>query len=118
MSFTKFNKNTNRFDYQLPEEAEFLSLDDLYKKNGARAVYELKGLFINKKSKYGKHPVAIIENYFVSLPNHLLDVAEEILEDDMAIAQINSGVAGFKVRTYKDKKGETRYTVEWVDYKE
>ena len=117
MSFTKFNKSTNKFDYQLPEDVEFLSLEDLYEKNGARASYELKGLFINKKSKYGNHPVAIIENYFVSLPNHLLEVVEEMLEDETAVEQINSGVAGFKVRTYKDRKGEKRYTVEWIDYK-
>lgn len=114
MSFTKFNKTT-RFVYEMPEDAPFVDLDDLYRQNGGIKKYVLRGLFINTKSQFGEHPIALIDNMFVDLPKHLTNVVKEILKDDESIDAINQCKAGFKIRTYKDNKNIERCTVEWID---
>lgn len=105
----------NPFDCDT-EGYEFCTLGDLFESNGADAVYRIKGLWINEKSKYGDHPVAICEGFFADFPKHMTEQAIAILHDKEAIQQIKAGEVGFKIHTYKDAKyGKTCYSPDWVD---
>lgn len=114
MSFaSKYNKgginwnvNTDGFAYK--------SLEELYKAS-ADAIYILRGIYINRRSRYGDSPVAILDKYFVNLPQHLLQTAEEMLRDEETIQDIKAGRAGFEVETYTSKEGRLCYGVHWLD---
>lgn len=116
MSFaSKHNKggvnwgiNTDGFTYK--------SLEDLYKAS-ADVIYILRGIYINRRSRYGDAPVAILDKCFVNLPQHLLQTAEEMLADDDTIADIKAGRAGFEVETYTSREGRLCYGVHWLDIK-
>lgn len=100
---TKFDIDTTGFKY--------FKLTDLTVGN----TYALKGFYINTKGEYGASPVAILEDRFVNLPSHLLDVVRDMLVNDETIADIKAGKCGFIPREYEDKKGKTRVSVEWCD---
>ena len=106
-----FNCNTEGFEY--------FSLRELYNDNGADEVYEIQGLYINKKSEYGFAPVAILTNCFANLPQHMTAECEDILKSEADIEDIKSGKVGFKIEQYESdkKKGKdkTCYGVRWVD---
>ena len=103
MSFAnKFNKG-KKFDFNT-EGLEYTSLADLYNANGEKAVYTLRAIFINNKSKYGEAPVFATDKALVNAPSHLLDTVKEILADNDAIASINGGKVGFTIYPYKAEK--------------
>lgn len=116
MSFaTKHNKgginwnvNTDGFTYK--------SLEELYKAS-ADAIYILRGIYINRRSRYGDAPVAILDKYFVNLPGYLLETCEEMLRDEDTIQDIKAGRAGFEVETYTSREGRLCYGVHWLDIK-
>ena len=109
----KFDVDTTGFGYK--------KLPELFGENGAKKVYKIAGVYINTKGKFDDAPVlAVIEGdsgYFVNLPSHLLDTANEIINDDEAVAVINTGKLGFTIYTYNSKnvKGKTLYSIEFVD---
>lgn len=110
MSFaSKYNKGS-KFDVNT-EGFEFKKLSDLK----LNKVYKVLGFYINKKGKYGDQPVAILEDAFLNLPNHLIDTVSEMLNDSDAIEAINQGKAGLKPVEYQDKDDNTRLSVEWAD---
>lgn len=112
MSFaTKFNKG-RKFEINT-EGFEFASRADLIKRDGEGAVYPLTAIYINTKSKYGSHPVFATDKFFVDAPNHMLEIAEDILLDAEAISQINDGKVGFALYTFKSDK----YNVESIGIK-
>ena len=115
MSITNYNRGKNPFTFKASEDFEYWSLKNLYKTNKADQVYLLRGLFINKTSKYGPQGVAVLNDRYVNLPNHLTDTVEKILEDQDAIDQINESRAGFRIYDYKNQNGQTSYSVEFVD---
>lgn len=106
-----FNCNTEGFEY--------FSLKDLFDNNGADYVYEMQGLYINRKSEYGDAPVAILKDCFANLPQHLLEVCQDMLSDQAAIDQIKAGLFGFMIEEYESdkKKGKdkTCYGIKWMD---
>lgn len=116
MSFaSKHNKgginwgiNTDGFAYT--------SLEELYKAS-ADAIYILRGVYINRRSRYGDAPVAILDKCFVNLPSYLLQTCEEMLADDETVEDIKAGRAGFEVETYTSKEGRLCYGVRWLDIK-
>lgn len=100
---TKFDIDTTGFKYVKLVE---LKVGETYK---------LCGLYINTKGEYGASPVAILEDCFVNLPSHLLDVVRDMLISDETIADIKAGKCGFTPEEYTDKKGKTRVSVKWCD---
>lgn len=94
----KFNKkplfdiDTTGFEYKKISELE------------VGTIYTLRGIYINKKSKYGDAPVFITDTCFVNIPNHMLDTCLDILNDDENIAEINVGNIGFHTYKYTNKK--------------
>lgn len=112
---SKYNHGV-RFDYIIPANTPFIGLASLYSESGQGTVYTLHGLYINRKSKYGDAPVAIIDGYLVNLPKHLLDTVKTMLQDDEFIDSVNAEKVGFTIYTYTVKNSnDLRYSVNWVD---
>lgn len=105
-----FQCNTEGFEYK--------TLHDLFDVNGADEVYPVQGFYINKKSQYGDAPVAINEDCFVNLPQHLLGDVQDMLKDADAIEQIKNGGFGYQIEEYEKEIGKKKkicYGVKWVD---
>ena len=105
MSISRHNKggvtwniNTEGFQYHSLKE-----LNDQLAANKAEYAV-LYGLFINNKSKFGDSPVAIIEDSYINLPDHMVNTVKDILADPESIDQIKAGKAGLVVRSYTDEK--------------
>lgn len=116
MSFAdRFNKGSVKFDVDT-ENFKYYSLEDLYKNNGKDRQYKLLGVYINKKSKFGDAPVAILSDMFVNLPAHELDNIKEMLSNNEAIEVIKAGKLGFIIEPYTSKNfGTDCYGVRWID---
>lgn len=118
MSFAKkHNKSQAKFNVDTTGWDEYLSLEDLFEKDGEGTVYPVKAIWINTKGKYGDRPTVASDGFYVNLPQHLLEAANDIIHDQEDIDAINAGKVGLVVRTYKAKnfKNKTCYTVDWVD---
>lgn len=117
-SFTSFNKqrlfnvDTTDFDY--------VSLEDLYNRDGAGHVYLVTGLYIGTKSIYADEaPLLATDEEYVNLPEHQLSEVKAMMGDSRAVAEINSGNCGFVIDTYYQKRfKKTCYVARWVDYNE
>ena len=115
MSFAnRFNKG-KKFDFNT-EGLEFSTLKEQIEKNGPDKVYTLKSIFINTKSKYGHHPIFATDSFLVGCPQHMLETANEILNDAEAISDINNNKVGFTIYPYKAEKFNTEaYGIKFVD---
>ena len=97
------------------DDKEFTSLEALYATNGEEPI-TVRGFFINKKAKYGAQAVAILDDALVSLPKHVLEKVEQIIEDDAMVDAINSGECGITIRPYYSEKYEKDcFGVNFVD---
>ena len=106
-----FNIDTTDFEYH--------SLEELTEEPGDEPedrVYVVRGIYINKKSLYDPSPVIALDDCYVNLPAHLLDVCQEMMSDRSAVNAINEGQCGFRVTKYHQKRfNKDCYSVEWVD---
>ena len=111
---TKFNKG-NKFTFKPVDDAQYVSLEDLYNKN-TEQIHDVKALYINTKSKFGDAPcVAIDPVIIVNLPKHLLETVKEMIDDNECVTAINNNEVKFKIYSYKDKNfNKTCYGVEWL----
>ena len=106
----QFNK-TPRFEFEAPFNFEYKTLAQLA--GEGKLNHHLRSLFINTKSRYGDSPVAITNECYVNLPNHLLDTVNSLMADDEVVEAINQGTLGFVIREYTNQWGKN-YTVEFV----
>ena len=117
MSFAnKYNKGNIIFDIDIADFS-FMKLSDIYTSYG-KNVIKVDGLYINKKSMYDPHPVAINveEKMLIDLPEHMTETVKEILKDGESISLIKRGCVGLRATKYTDKKyKKTCYSAEWVD---
>ncbi|MBO5921331.1 MAG: hypothetical protein J6Q48_02970 [Bacteroidaceae bacterium] len=91
-----FNVDTSDFDY--------IKLADLYERDGEGASYVIRAAYIGNKSEYAdESPLLAIDDFYVNLPQHQLDVVKDILSDRVYINAINNGQLGFYIEAY-DKK--------------
>lgn len=119
--FTSLNKEfTSPFNYEIGENAKYLKPSELKEDE----VYVMRSIFINTKSKFGEHPVCIIEadnedkGFYVSLPAHLTKIAKTILENDDAIEAINNRKCGIKARKFYSKTyNREGFSVDFVNIK-
>lgn len=119
---SKYNKGT-KYNYVMKDGAEFKTLEDLYKEHDENSIFPVYGFFINTKGLYGDNPIAMSHDFYISLPEHLLDDIKQMMDDDEATEQINAGGLGLQIRPYeKEVKGKngkvskrTCYSVTWVD---
>ena len=111
----KYNK-VALFTFSAPKDFEYETLHDLYVKNGKDFVYEIKAMYINKKSLFGESPVIATSDCFVNLPSHLTDVVKEMMKDNEVVNAVNEGHLGFQIYTYEtEHRNGLYYSVNWVD---
>ena len=104
----KFNIDTEGFEYK--------SLVDCYNDFGVDTIYPLQAIYINTKGQFGDAPVFATDSFFVNVPHHMLETAEEILADEEAITAINEQKVGFTIYPYKaDKYNRDCFGVKFVD---
>lgn len=117
-SFKSLNK-TNVFNFHPDETATYVKLQDLLEANNGdiEAVYTVRALYINNKSKFGEQCVAALDDVLVNLPVHKLEDVKAIIATPEAVDQINAGECGFQIRSYVDGNGINRLTIDWVDIK-
>ena len=114
-SLDKYNKKRSPFTYQIPEGDEFRKLKELYDKKDPEAVLPVYYLAINRKSKYGPSPFAASDGCLISLPYHLADTVQDMIDDQEIVDMVNAGELGLKIVTYKKKDSrQLNYSVEWV----
>lgn len=115
--FSRLNKFGNRFDIDL-SEAPFFKLSVVYRDLDEGEVLPLIACYINGKSKYGAHPIAVTEVgghlAQIDLPQHLTDTVKQMITDDELFEGIKNGECGFVVREY-ESNGKQCYTVSFVD---
>lgn len=116
MSFaSKFNKG-RKFDVDVTGFKNYYQLKTLYNGVGEKHIYPVRAIFINTKGKYGPHGQVATDGYFVSLPGHMTDMCNQILEDAESVETINRGLVGFKIYTYTTPNSASPcYSIEWVD---
>ena len=94
---------------------QFWKREECYKE-APEKVYKLRGLYINKKGKFGDHPVAILDDRFMDFPDYMNDEVKEILSSSEDIADIIEGKVGFTIEPYTDKNfGRECYGIRWQD---
>lgn len=125
MSFAdRHNKGQNQFTFRLASEgdnqAEFKKLADLDKD----ATYIIRGFFISKAGKFGKHPVAVVTTdkkadsdtgFFVDFPKSSTDEIEEIIASKEDVDAINNCQVGFTTHKYDNKYGKDFTGFTFVD---
>lgn len=113
MSITKYNKTGSKFNTTISENARYINLKNLYEDYGNK-VHKMKMFFINKKGKYGDHPVVYTGEWLVDIPQHMTETFKQIYNDDETIDDINNGRVGFNVVSYT-KNHKQCYSIEFVD---
>lgn len=119
--FNKFNKGERVFDIDLAE-VPFITLAELAREKGTKAIHKVVALYVNDKGLYKPHPIAVCiidggEIVQVDLPEHLTETVEDIIEDDTAVNLIKSGKCGIIARSYTTDKypNKTFYSALFVD---
>lgn len=118
---SKYNKQGNRFNYQMPEDAEFtfVKASELFELPQNEAGVIVRAMYINTKGKYDDHGVLICEDpaILIDCPNHMTDTIKEMIKDDEAVEQINAGKLGVKAYKYDTKNAKEGYAfgLEFID---
>lgn len=99
----------------------YVSLEDLYKEQKDKP-YQIQGVFINSKGKYGEEAVAIGDHILINLPHYTVEAVHQMLEDENVVDAIKKGRVGIATHPYKnafskqsDGSEKTFYSCEWVD---
>jgi len=110
---SKYNKQGNRFDYQMPEGSEFtfVKASELFELPQNEAGVIVRAMYINTKGKYDDHGVLICEDpaILIDCPNHMTDTIKEMMKDDEAVEQINAGKLGVKAYKYETKNAASGF---------
>ena len=113
----KYNKGGVKFDVDITGFS-FVTLESLYARDNGMTIFGIDGLYINKKSAFGDHPVAIVasERFLVDLPSFMTEDVKEILKDSEVVEAIRAGKVGFSVQQYEPKNfKKTCYGIKWED---
>ena len=74
-----------------------------------------RGFFINSKGKYKPHPVVILDDVKVDLPEHLTDTVITILEDVDMCEAVDNGKCMLEVYKYDSKLKPGCSSVRFLD---
>lgn len=113
----KYNKGGVTFDVDI-NGFRFATLEELFKRDNGNTCIGIDGLYINKKSSFGEHPVAIVavEDMLVDFPSFMTEDVKTMLQDQEVIEAIKAGKVGFSVQQYEQKKyKKICYGVHWED---
>ena len=113
----RYNKGGVTFDIDITNFT-FVDLKSLFKKSPEGEVFKIDGLYINKKSSFGDHPVAILaqEELLADLPAHLVEDVKAMLQDSEVVNAIKDGKVGFTIHEYDQKQYRKKcYGIHWED---
>jgi len=119
---SKYNKQGNRFNYQIPENSGhvFVKASELFETipaNNDGVV--VRSLYINNKGKYGAHGVIVCSEpaILIDCPNHMTDAIRDMMSDGEAINQINAGKLAVRAYKYDTKNAAAgfAYGLEFID---
>lgn len=107
-----FNElNTNGRKWKIDgKDFPFMKLKEIGEGNS----FAIFGLYINKKGKFGAHPVAISSSMKVDLPPHLTESVEKIIASDVMCEAIETGKCGAEVYKYVSN-GKECYSINFKD---
>lgn len=117
----KYNKQGNRFKYQIPENSEhvFVKASELYQMPNNEAGVVVKSMYINSKGKFGEHGVLICEEpaILIDCPNHLTETIRDMMKDDEVVEAVNAGKFGVRAYEYATKNAASgvAYGLEFMD---
>jgi hypothetical protein len=117
----KYNKQGNRFDYQIPEgnDHAFIKTSELFNLPQNSAGVVVRSMYINSKGKYGDHGVIICSDpaILIDCPNHMTETIRDIIKDDEAVEQVNAGKLGVRAYEYATKNAASgkAYGLEFID---
>lgn len=109
-SIKKFNKEKNKYTFKADDSFKYVKLAEISDKKALT----VRGLFINKKSKYGAHPVAVSDECYIDLPKYSKGQVTDIMNDDEATQAINAGKVGI-IREDYEQDGVTYAGFKFVD---
>lgn len=120
MNFEKYN-NSSPFaalDLKLEEIENTKTMEQLYQEG---TVVKVLAILFSTKGEYGKSAFIVGEDasgtrFTMWLPSHMVEVCEAMVADQEAVSGILAGQCGLKAKTYKDKKGKDRYSVDWCNF--
>lgn len=123
-NFSSLNKE-RMFDFDTSKiTGEYTNLESLYQRDGEDTQYQVKAVYVSTKSEYNdESPILALADTYVNLPQHQLPDIKAMINTPSAVAAINNGFCGFKIRKYekqlKNKKGKlqpkTCYSAEWIN---
>ena len=116
--FSTLNKG-KRFDFELAEplpKENYISLSEL----DDGEVLTVRSIYMNRKSKFGDHYVALAESkagviYGVNLPKFNNETVIGILNNDEMVAAINAGKCGIQRGEERHGENGDYITTVWVD---
>lgn len=114
--FEKLNKQTKLFNVEV-ENPVFKKINQF----NVGDVLNVKGMYTNKKSRFGDEPVFIVKDvynniFFVKMPNHHLETLTTIITDKEMIDGINNGECFIKIISYYSKRfNKTCFDFEFCD---
>lgn len=118
MKIADFNKAEKKFEYGGKNE-NYYSMQEFYNSKEIVKPAELKGLFINTKSKFGEQAIAMCEGYNLRLPSHTVEDVKAMISDNEIVAEINNGKAFIDVEKYfSNKYNKDCYRPIWVSLDE
>lgn len=118
----KYNKQGNRFNYQIPENSEhvFVKASELCEtipENEAGVT--VKSMYINSKGKYGDHGVIICDTpaILIDCPNHMTETIRDMIKDDDVVEAVNNDKLAVRAYKYETKNAASgfAYGLEFID---
>lgn len=118
----KYNKQGNRFEYQIPEgsEAVYVKASELCEtipQNEKGVV--VRSMYINRKGKFEDHGVIICSDpaILIDCPNYMTDTIREMIRDDEVVEAVNNGKLAVRAYKYNTKNAAAgfAYGLEFID---
>ena len=111
-NYSQFN-TVRAFDFEAPydlsDASVYKKLEELYTEDGEGAVYKVRAIYINKKTKFKNKegereaPVILLDDCAVNVPSHQTGMMKAILADPEACEGINDGECFFTIRKYHQR---------------
>lgn len=111
--FNEMFSNSVKFDYD-GKDNPYLTIED-YVLNTKQNRAQVKGMWINPKSKHGARGVIVLDGVNVNVPSHVNERIEKVRGNAEAVNAVNEGKCGVEFYTY-EKDGKTYYSARFFDW--
>lgn len=116
MSFaSEFEVKRSLFNWRMPKGYPYRKLEDLANDYGTDVIWPIKALYYNPNNCYGPTAAIATAGCIINVPTHKVEHVRNLMNNPGAVAYINSGSAGFKIRLYEDNFQFMRCTFDLAD---